>query len=132
MGIRMSSKEIGASSRTASGVRGINLADGDSVVAALPIHNTDDKLAIFTQAGTGKKFALSELPIQKRAGKGLQCIKNEEIAAAALVSDDDLLLICGDKSSICLSAADITSGARGPSIGTQIIKGKKLKSVSKT
>ena len=83
----------------------------------------EDKLAIFTKIGTGKKFASVDLPRQKRAGKGLQCVKGEELAAAALVADEDSLLICGDKTSLCISAADIPNVSRGPSIGNQVIKG---------
>jgi DNA gyrase subunit A len=75
MSIRFDSKEIGATSRATAGVKGITLGEGDSVAAALPIRNNNDKLAIFVSSGLCKKFALSELPVQKRAGKGLICYK---------------------------------------------------------
>ena len=132
MGIKISSNDVGASSRTTTGVKGITLKEGDSVAVALPVHNKTDKLAIFTRSGLGKKIKLEELPCQKRAGKGLICVKDEEIAAAALVSDNDSLLVCGDKTSICINATDITNGARGPASGTQILKGSGIKTVSKT
>ena len=132
MGIKISSNDVGASSRTTTGVKGITLKEGDSVAVALPVHNKTDKLAIFTRSGLGKKIKLEELPCQKRAGKGLICVKDEEIAAAALVSDNDSLLVCGDKTSICINAADITSGSRGATSGTQILKGSGIKTVSKT
>ena len=76
-----------------------------------------------------KKFASSELPLQKRSGKGLICHKSE-LAAAALVSDEDSLLVCGDKTSICVAAKEITVGGR-PTAGTIVIKDNQIVSVSK-
>jgi DNA gyrase subunit A len=119
MGIKFSSLEIGATSRVTAGVKGINLNAEDEVVAALPVRDENDYLAVFGVNGMAKKFASSELPLQKRSGKGLICHKNE-IAAAALVSDEDTLLVCGDSNSICVAAKDITIGAR-PSLGTIVI-----------
>ena len=79
-------------------------------------------------------FPSNELPVQKRGGKGLICYKpsptNGSVAAAALIADEDSLLVCGDKSSICISATEISSSGRA-SIGTQVLKDNKLLSVSK-
>ena len=134
VGIRFDSKEITPTSRSTSGVKGIALADGDSVITALPIRNTNDKVAVFAQNGLAKKFALAELPIQKRAGKGLMCYKPSDITgqimAATLVSDEDNVLIVGTPSSICISAKEIPELGRA-SIGNQVIKNSKINSVSK-
>ena len=129
MGIKFSSLEVGATSRVTAGVKGINLGAEDEIVAALPVRDEKDYLAVFNVNGMAKKFASSELPLQKRAGKGLICSKTE-LAAAALVSDEDNLLICGDSNSICIAAKDITIGAR-PSLGTITIKDNTIISVSK-
>ena len=133
-GIHFDSLEVGATSRTTSGVKGINLGDDDKVVAAIPIRNKTDKLAIFVQNGLAKKFDLSELPIQKRGGKGLMCYKPTDstgmVSAAALIEDRDSVLILGDKSSICIDATEIPTLGR-PSIGNQVIKNSKILSVSK-
>ena len=134
MSIRFDSKEITPTSRTTSGVKGVNLTDGDSVVAALPIRDVSDKLAIFTKGGLAKKFALTELPVQKRAGRGLVCYKPTDmtgnVVSAALVSDEDNILIVGTPSSICISAKEIPELGRA-SIGNQVIKNGKINSVSK-
>ena len=133
-GIHFDSLEVGATSRTTSGVKGINLGDDDKVVAAIPIRNKTDKLAIFVQNGLAKKFDLSELPIQKRGGKGLMCYKPTDstgmVSAATMIEDGDSVLILGDKSSICIDATEIPTLGR-PSIGNQVIKNSKILSVSK-
>ena len=134
MGIRFDSKEIGATSRATSGVKGINIGADDKIVAAMAVRNGNDKIAIFAHGGLSKKIDLSELPVQKRAGKGLICYKptnsTGKIAAATLVEDSDSVLIVGDKTSICISASDIHNLGRS-SIGNQVIKNSKILSVSK-
>lgn len=131
--IRFNSMEIGATSRATSGVKGITLKENDAISVALPVHDTNDQLAIFMNTGIGKKIKLSELPNQKRAGKGLAVYKigdKEWVSAAALVADEDNVLIVGNLTSVCISAADIPSLSRA-STGNQMIKGNQIKSVSK-
>lgn len=131
--IRFNSMEIGATSRATSGVKGITLKEEDAVSIALPIHDTKDELGIFFSSGIGKKIKLSELPAQKRAGKGLQIGKlgdNEWVSAAALLSDEDNILIVGNLTSVCISAKDVPSLSR-PASGNIMIKGNQIKSVSK-
>ena len=131
--IRFNSMEVGATSRATSGVKGISLKEGDAVSVALPIHDTEDELGIFFNSGIGKKIKLSELPAQKRAGKGLQIgklVDNEWVSSAALISDEDNILIVGNLTSVCISAKDIPSLSR-PAAGNIMIKGNQIKSVSK-
>ena len=134
MAIRFDSKEVSATSRATSGVKGINLGADDEVVAAIPVRNANDKLAVFVSGGMAKKFDLSELPVQKRAGKGLMCYKPTDstgrVAAATLVEDGDCVLILGDKSSICIEATEIPELGRA-SVGNLVIKNSKVLSVSK-
>ena len=134
MAIKFNSTEIGTTSRATVGIKGMNLNDGDSVVATLVIRHDTDMLAVFSENGLGKKVALKELPLQKRAGKGLVCYKvsaaSGGLADAALVSDEDTILICGDKTSLCISATEIPALGRA-SVGNQLIKNNKLMSVSK-
>lgn len=134
MMIKFNSNEIGATSRVTAGVKGIGLKSGDTVVSTLVVRNNTDALAIFSEKGLGKKIDMSEVTLQKRAGKGLACYKTGDtggnVAAAALVADEDNILICGDKSSLCISATEIPALGR-VSLGNQLIKGNKVLSVSK-
>lgn len=134
MGIKFSSLDVGATSRATVGVKGMNFKDDDEVVVAMPVRHKEDDLAIFSSVGTGKRFPSTELPLQKRGGKGLICHKVSaaagNIAAAALVSDGDSVLLCGDKTSICVQATEIPSMGRA-AIGNQMLKGNTLLSASK-
>lgn len=132
--MRIKAEDISISSRIAIGYKGIALHSDDSVVAALPVRNNEDSLAIFSTNGMGKKFPVSECPVQNRGGRGLICYKptnsSGSIAAATLISDEDNILICGDRTSLCISATEIPSLGR-VSIGNQLIKGSSIVSVSK-
>ena len=132
--IRFDSMEIGSTSRMTTGVKGINLGADDEVVAALPIRNKDDALAIFSETGLAKKILPKEIVAQKRGGKGLICYKPTEasglVAGAAMVSDEDNILIVSNKSSICIAATDIPALGRA-SIGNQMIKNGKVSTISK-
>ncbi len=134
MSIKFSTKDIGAIGRVAAGVRGIKLSDGDEVIAALPIHKETDNVAIFTSSGLGKKVAIKEFPIQTRGGKGTIVYKPSEstgnIVGAAMVSDEDNILLCGNKSNICISATDVPLIGKN-SIGNIMVKNNKIISITK-
>lgn len=134
MTININSNEINPSSRTTVGIKGLNLKEGDQLIAALPIRDTKDTLAVFTQNGLGKKMALTEFPTQKRGGKGLMCYKPTascgDLVAATLISDEDTLLVAGTPASICVAATDIPLMGR-PAAGNQIVKGSQISYVSK-
>lgn len=128
-GIKIKSTEISTSGRVTMGVKGITLNDKDEVVTSLPIRDINDSLAVFAENGTAKKFLIKDIPLQNRGGKGLIYSK-ELAAAAALISDKDMILVVGNKNSICVKAEDIPIGNR-TMIGNQIIKGNKIIGVSK-
>ena len=129
--LKCNSSDISATSRMTSGVKGINLSDEDYVVAALPIRDSKDALAVFSERGFGKKLAPTEMMTQNRGGKGIICFKGtDKLSAATLVSDGDMVLICGDRSSICIDAMEIPLLGRATT-GNQMLKDNKILSVSK-
>ena len=108
MSIRFATTAITPVSRVAKGVKGIKLEEDDLVVAGLPVHKETDCIAVFSSEGYGKKMELKEFPIQARGGKGTLAYKGEgTIVGAEMVSDEDNMLICGAKTSICISAKEI-------------------------
>ena len=134
MGIKFKTSDVSPSGRATMGVKGINLSEGDKVVSALPIRNSDDQLAVFSENGLGKRIKLDEFVTQSRGGKGIICYKPNastgNVVAGALVANEDNLLIVGSKKSICIGANDISTVGRA-SIGVQIIKEGHINSISK-
>ena len=130
MGIRFKSMEVAASGRATIGVKGIDLKTGDSVIKLVVVRDIADDIATFTATGLGKRMALSELPLQKRGGKGVALVKDNELTGVAMVSNNDMILAVGASNSICISASEITKATKSAQ-GTQVIKGTRLQGMSK-
>ena len=83
MAIRFEESDVRAMGRTAYGVKGITLEEGDEVVSAeslpLPAEGTPGPTILTVTAnGYGKRTELSEYRVQSRGGKGIITIKTTE------------------------------------------------------
>ena len=135
MSIRFTSKEVPLSGRATKGVKAIKLNEGDEVISILPIHKDTDEVAVFSKSGLGKKCKLTEFSLQARGGKGLLVYKTDDaegktLVGAEMLSDEDNLLLIGNKTSICISAVDVPTLSR-TGIGNILIKNNILTSVVK-
>lgn len=130
MCIKFNSSEITPTARATSGVKGINLNENDEVITTLVVRDNSDMLGIFSTGGFGKKIAASDLVLQHRGGKGVICYKGDDaVAAGALLSDTDNILIIGLSNSICIPSSDLPILSR-PAAGNIVIKDR-IQSVSK-
>lgn len=129
MSIRFGTKDINPIGRISQGVIGIKLSEGDEVIAGMPIHKLTDYVAIFSSDGLGKKVNLNEFVIQGRGGKG-NIVSKEKVVGAAMISDEDNILISGNASSVCISAKDVPLLGR-IAAGNIMIKGNKILSITK-
>ena len=127
MMIRFTTSDIAPIGRVTAGVRGIKLNDGDEILAGIMVKE-GQSLALINKSGTGKRCALTEFTPQGRGGKGVKGC-GEEIAGAALVSDDDSLLLIGKPNSICIEASELPEQSR-TTIGVKIAKNE-IKNVVK-
>lgn len=129
MSIKFETKTVPVSGRNAIGVKGMELAEDDIIIAAIPVHKDTDELGIFTENGMGRKTKISEFPMQNRAGKGTIAYKPTQtsgvVKAATLLDDDDIVLIIGDLTSICIKAVDIPSLGK-ISTGNILIKNNRI------
>ena len=135
MSIRFTSKEVPLSGRATKGVKAIKLNEGDEVISILPIHKDTDEVAVFSKSGLGKKCKLTEFSLQARGGKGLLVYKTDDaegktLVGAEMLSNEDNLLLIGNKTSICISAVDVPTLSR-TGIGNILIKNNILTSVVK-
>ncbi|QGN06547.1 DNA gyrase subunit A [Halorhabdus sp. CBA1104] len=98
MTIRFDETDVRQMGRTARGVRGIDLEDGDVVAGLVATEDGDDQsLLTVTENGFGKRTPLSAYRTQSRYGKGLIDIKtgerNGRVTAVKAVGDDDHLIV---------------------------------------
>lgn len=96
MAIRFNEKDVRDMGRTATGVRGINLAKKDKVIGMIVIRNATT-LMVVTEKGFGKRSEIEEYRLTKRGGKGVITVKtsdkNGKLIAIKEVNDSDELVI---------------------------------------
>jgi len=105
--IRFEESKTRPMGRSASGVRGIRLADEktDEVVGMVVVNNNDSDILVVSENGYGKRSSLEDYRMTNRGGKGVKTIsvtsKTGELVAIKNVTDDDDLMII-NKSGIAI------------------------------
>ncbi|MBI3834100.1 MAG: DNA gyrase subunit A [Planctomycetes bacterium] len=97
MAVRFHENGVRAMGRSAHGVRGMTLDEGDAVVSLVPI-NPGMSLLTVCENGYGKRTDIEEYRKTRRGGKGVINIKTTErngkvVTILAVVDDDELMLI---------------------------------------
>ena len=126
--IRFKETDVRSTGRVSMGVRGINLLDGDEVVA-MQLNTQGYYLLVVSENGMGKRTSISEFTCQNRGGKGVKCYKITEktgnvIGAKAVNEENEIMMITTEGIIIRLQCADI-------SILGRITSGVKLINLSK-
>ena len=97
MCIRFKETDVRTTGRTTMGVIGMNLADGDEIIA-MQMASQGDSVMIVSEKGLGKCTLISEFSPQNRGGKGVKCYKITEksgnlVGVKSVGKDDELMLI---------------------------------------
>ena len=95
--IRFDENDVRSTGRTSMGVRGINLIDGDEVVA-MQLNSQGSQMLIVSEKGLGKRTNMDEFTAQNRGGKGVKCYKitektGEVVGAKAVDEQDEIMII---------------------------------------
>lgn len=96
--VRFDENDVRPMGRTARGVRGMNLEDGQQVIALLVAENEQQSVLTATENGFGKRTPITEYTRHGRGTKGMIAIqtseRNGKVVAATLVeTSDEILLI---------------------------------------
>ncbi len=75
MTIRFDEDDVRAMGRSAAGVRGMKLKNGDDAVVSCDVARDDTAILIMTEAGYGKRTQLDKFNVQGRGGQGVRGIK---------------------------------------------------------
>jgi len=128
--IRFHEEHVRIMGRTARGVKGIQLREGDEVVSMDTVAQRSEELMLTVcEQGFGKCTVASEYPTKKRGGLGVITIKTSErngqvVDLRRARVEDDILLVTDRGKLIRLSVADIslmsrnTQGVRLVRLGT--------------
>lgn len=97
--IRFPEKSVRPMGRTASGVRGISMADiSDRVIGMVTIGDERENILVISENGYGKRSAIDDYRITNRGGKGVKTINITEktgklIALKAVTDSHDLMIV---------------------------------------
>ena len=110
--IHFSEEDVRPMGRTAYGVKGIELEEGDAVVSLEVVRPGGTVLSV-TRNGYGKRTAIEEYRLQSRGGKGLIDIKASErngpvVGVNFLRGEEQVMLITEKGMIIRLNTADIS------------------------
>ncbi|WP_434951884.1 DNA gyrase subunit A [Shewanella sp. HL-SH4] len=111
--------------RTATGVRGIKLEDGQRVVSLI-VPKGDGAILTVTENGYGKRTELSEYPAKSRGTKGVVSIKvsdrNGAVVGAVQVGAFDEIMLISDKGTLVRTPAEGVSVIGRNTQGVTIIR----------
>ena len=98
MSVRFNEQRVRPMGRTASGVKGMTLNPGDTVVGVVVVDASTESILSVTENGFGKRTSVDDYPIRNRGGKGVFTIKTSErngkaIGALQVVDDDEIMMI---------------------------------------
>jgi len=101
--VRFNENDARVMGRTARGVRGIKLAEGDFVTGAALVDDSKSLITI-TENGFGKRSQFEDFAVHNRGGKGVTCHniteKTGKLAGIATVSDDDDVMLITNEGTI--------------------------------
>jgi len=87
MGIRFLAEEVGATGRASSGVKAITLAKEDELISFMPVGAEDERVfSLITADGVVKRTKIADIPLQGRAGKGVQLIRKRKTSPHQLLA----------------------------------------------
>ncbi|MCM0045413.1 MAG: DNA gyrase subunit A [Burkholderiaceae bacterium] len=96
--VRFDENDVRPMGRTARGVRGMNLEDGQQVIALLVAENEQQSVLTATENGYGKRTPINEYTRHGRGTKGMIAIQTSErngkvVAATLAETTDEIMMI---------------------------------------
>jgi DNA gyrase subunit A len=122
--IRFQESQVRAMGRTAAGVRGIKLAEGQHVIS-LMIAREDARVLTATENGFGKCTPVDDYPVRGRGGMGVISISTNErngdqVGAVIVDEDDEIMLITNGGTLVRTRVADVSVSGRS-AMGVKLI-----------
>ena len=133
---RFNESNVRSMGRTAGGVRGIKLSDGQKVIALIV---ADEGMVLTaTENGFGKRTSLDEYPAKGRGGQGVISIqtseRNGDVVGAVLVKDSDDIMLISNGGTLVRTGVDGISIVGRNTQGVKLINlgnGEKLQSIDR-
>ena len=123
--VRFAEEQVRPMGRTATGVRGIRIADTERVVSLI-IPNKEGDILTATENGFGKCTSVAEYPAKSRATKGVVSIKvsdrNGLVVGAVQVSQTDEMMLISNKGTLVRTRVSEVSRVGRNTQGVRLIR----------
>ena len=124
--IRFNEETVREIGRSATGVRGMKLNEGDELVGMAVVRDDVKDILVVTENGYGKRTDADEYRLQTRGGMGVKTLnitdKNGRLASLRAVNDDlDLIATTNKGVTIRMHCADISQTGRAAQ-GVKLIR----------
>ncbi|MCO7040639.1 DNA gyrase subunit A [Staphylococcus lugdunensis] len=116
--IRFAETSLRPLGRTAAGVKGITLREGDTVVGLDVAHSeSEDEVLVVTENGYGKRTPVREYRLSNRGGKGIKTATITErngnvVCITTVTGEEDLMIVTNGGVIIRLDVQDISQNGR--------------------
>ncbi|MEJ1384407.1 MAG: DNA gyrase subunit A [Candidatus Sedimenticola sp. (ex Thyasira tokunagai)] len=110
--VRFEESKVRAMGRTACGVRGVRLDEGQKVISLI-ITKPDHTVLTVSENGFGKRTPVDQFPVRGRGGKGIISLKRSErngaqIGAVLVADDDEVMLITDGGTLVRTRVSDVS------------------------
>ncbi|MEJ1371821.1 MAG: DNA gyrase subunit A [Candidatus Sedimenticola sp. (ex Thyasira tokunagai)] len=110
--VRFEESKVRAMGRTACGVRGVRLDEGQKVISLI-ITKPDHTVLTVSENGFGKRTPVDQFPVKGRGGKGIISLKRSErngaqIGAVLVADDDEVMLITDGGTLVRTRVSDVS------------------------
>jgi len=122
---RFAEEDVRAMGRTARGVRGIRLKDGERLISLI-IPQEGGRVLSVSENGFGKRTEMTDFPSHNRGGQGVIAMqtsdRNGELVGAVPVYDGDEIMLISDKGTLVRTRTDDISIVSRNTQGVSLIK----------
>ena len=123
--IRFKESKVRTMGRTARGVRGMRLSEGQEIISML-IPETDAQILTASERGYGKRTAMAEFPRRGRGGQGvIAMVSNERngklVGAVQVLNGEEIMLISDQGTLVRTRVSEVSSLGRNTQ-GVTLIK----------
>lgn len=123
--VSFNAEDVRSMGRSAAGVRGAKLREGDCVIGAAPL-DSDCNVFVISENGFGKQTPVAEYPIKGRGGKGIKTVnvtaKNGPLAGLTTVKGDEDIMLVTDKGVIIRFGIETVSQTGRAAVGVHLIR----------
>lgn len=123
--VSFNAEDVRSMGRSAAGVRGAKLREGDCVIGAAPL-DSDSNVFVISENGFGKQTPAAEYPIKGRGGKGIKTVnvtaKNGPLVGLTTVKGDEDIMLVTDKGVIIRFGIETVSQTGRAAVGVHLIR----------